>query len=53
MGEGIIGMTKSVTYVAKYAVYTSSATVGVVVAAVSLIVRSLPGLFFLLLACFS
>jgi low temperature requirement protein LtrA len=37
MGEGIIGMTKSVTYVAKYAVYTSGATIGVVVAAVSLI----------------
>jgi low temperature requirement protein LtrA len=40
MGEGIIGMTKSVTYVAKYAAYTSSATIGVVVAAVSLIVGS-------------
>jgi hypothetical protein len=42
MGEGIIGMTKSVTYVARYSAYTTSATIGVVVAAVSLIVRSNP-----------
>lgn len=38
MGEGIIGMTKAVTYVARYSAFTSSATIGVVVAAVSLIV---------------
>ncbi len=48
MGEGIIGMTKSVTYVARYSVYTSSATIGVVVAAVCMIVsHSLLACFFL------
>jgi hypothetical protein len=43
MGECIIGMTKSVTYVARYSAYTTSATIGVVVAAFSLIVCSTPG----------
>jgi hypothetical protein len=43
MGEGIIGMTKSVTYIARYSAYTTSAIIGVVVAAVSLIVCSTPG----------
>jgi hypothetical protein len=43
MGEGIIGMTKSVTYIARYSAYTTSATIGVVIAAVSLIVCSTPG----------
>jgi len=41
MGEGIIGMSKAVTYIAKCSVHTSSETIGVVVAAVSLIVRCL------------
>jgi low temperature requirement protein LtrA len=38
LGEGIIGLTVSVTYVARYSAFTSSATIGVVTAAVSLIV---------------
>lgn len=47
MGEDIIGMKKSVIYVARYSAYTTSAIIGVVVAAVSWIVCSTPGILHL------